>query len=166
LVAGHNDNGPALALQASTDDSQGCYGTVTKDVDPTCGNGATQRRTHYLSNGEVIWDLAGNVWEWTDDVVRGPNKPVGGGISWVDWPSVSDYGVLSYDVLKPSDSSWDLNKRVGRYFQGGSSNTDYAFLRGANKDHGSRAGVFTLYLDYTPGDTGNHLIGFRCAVSP
>ncbi|HQB50829.1 MAG TPA: prepilin-type N-terminal cleavage/methylation domain-containing protein, partial [bacterium] len=23
------------------------------------------KRTHTLSNGEVIWDLAGNVWEWT-----------------------------------------------------------------------------------------------------
>lgn len=166
LVAGHNDNGPALALQASTNDSQGCYGTVTKDVDPTCGNGATQRRTHYLSNGEVIWDLAGNLWQWTDDVVRGPNKPVGGGASWVDWPSVSNYGVLSYDALKPSNSSWDLNKRVGRYYQGTSTDVDYAFVRGAVWDHGAGAGVFALALHRTPDDSGSNAVGFRCAVSP
>ncbi|MDD4614870.1 MAG: hypothetical protein PHI40_05640, partial [Caldisericia bacterium] len=24
------------------------------------------RRTHYLTNGEVIWDFSGNVWSWTD----------------------------------------------------------------------------------------------------
>jgi formylglycine-generating enzyme required for sulfatase activity len=27
-------------------------------------SGFEQRRTQYLSNGEVIWDVAGNVWEW------------------------------------------------------------------------------------------------------
>ena len=25
------------------------------------------KRTHHLSNGEVIWDVAGNVWEWVID---------------------------------------------------------------------------------------------------
>jgi hypothetical protein len=28
------------------------------------GSGLEQRRTHYLSSGDVIWDVAGNVWEW------------------------------------------------------------------------------------------------------
>ncbi len=23
-------------------------------------------RTHVLSNGEILWDLAGNVWAWID----------------------------------------------------------------------------------------------------
>ena len=26
-----------------------------------------QRRTHTLSNGEVIWDVSGNAWEWVKD---------------------------------------------------------------------------------------------------
>jgi hypothetical protein len=166
LVAGHNDNGPALGLQASTDDSQVCYGTVTKDVDPGCGNGATQRRTHYLSNGEVIWDLAGNLWEWTDDVIRGPNKPVGGDAAWIDWPDVTNYGFLTYDDLKPSNSSWNLNQRVGRYYQGASTDTDYAFLRGAIWNSSSPAGACALALTNAPSYPDFYSIGFRCAVAP
>ena len=29
--------------------------------------GNNERRTHTLSNGEVIWDVAGNAWEWVKD---------------------------------------------------------------------------------------------------
>ena len=31
------------------------------------GAGKEQRRTHFLSNGDVIWDLAGNAGEWIKD---------------------------------------------------------------------------------------------------
>jgi len=166
LVAGHNDNGPAFGLQASTDDSQVCYGTVTKDTNTTCGSGATQRRTHFLANGEVIWDLAGNLWQWTDDVIRGPDKPVGAGAAWIDWPDVTDYGSLTYDNLKPSNNGWNLNQRVGRYYQGASTDTDYAFLRGAHWGYGSNAGAFALLLNCAPSNSGDDSIGFRCAVAP
>lgn len=55
LYSGHNDNSPAYALAASADDNQGYINT---------GNtGDNQKRTLTLSNGQIIWDLAGNVWE-------------------------------------------------------------------------------------------------------
>ena len=47
-----------------SDDNKGCHGT-----EQTC-DGRTwnkQRRTHTLSNGEVIWDVSGNAWEWVKD---------------------------------------------------------------------------------------------------
>ncbi len=164
LVAGHNDNGPALGLQASTDDTKGCYGTVTKDVDPTCGTGATQRRTHYLSNGEVIWDLAGNLWGWTDNTIYGADKPVGNPSAWVEWTAVSSYGTLSFDQLKASNSAWSSSQRVGQYYQGSASGGPYAFLRGAYWGSSSGAGVFALLLHFAPSSSGGARLASGAAL--
>ena len=64
LNRGHSDASPDNALAANDDDNQACYGT-----EQTCDSSIwdSQRRTHKLSNGEVIWDLSGNVWEWVKD---------------------------------------------------------------------------------------------------
>jgi len=166
LVAGHNDNGPALGLQASTDDSQACYGTVTKDTNTACGTGATQKRTHTLANGEVIWDLAGNLWEWTDNTIMGADKPVGNTGAWVEWDTVSSFGTLSYDSLKPSNSAWKSTQMVGQYYEGANTGGPYAFLRGARWTDSSYAGAFALHLSNAPGISDTHNIGFRCAVAP
>ncbi|MDP2586058.1 MAG: LamG domain-containing protein [Candidatus Levybacteria bacterium] len=169
LASGHNDNGPAFALQASADDSQACYGTVTKDVNTTCGTGATQKRTHTLSDGEVIWDMAGNVWVWTDNTILGKNQPTGisPGFAWRNFTDLTTYGTLSYDQVRPSNSSWNSSQLVGRIYSDGtaSNNTNYAFLRGAEWSDGSRAGVLALNLSFTPGNSGNSDVGFRCALS-
>jgi len=158
LAAGHNDNGPAFALQASTDDSQACYGTVTKDTNTACGSGATQKRTHTLSTGEVIWDMAGNVWEWTNDTILGKNQPTGStpGFAWREFTALTTYGTLSYDSIRPYSASYNSSQRVGQIYSDGtaSNNTNYAFLRGADWGYGSRAGVFTLFLNIPPGDSG------------
>ncbi|MDP3987689.1 MAG: LamG domain-containing protein [Candidatus Levybacteria bacterium] len=168
LAAGHNDNGPALALQASTDDSQACYGTVTKDTNTTCGSGATQKRTHTLSTGEVIWDMAGNVWEWTDDTILGKNQPTGStpGFAWREFTALTTYGTMSYDQLRPYSASYNSTQRVGQIYSDGtaSNNTSYAFRRGASGGSGSFAGVFTLFLSDAPGYSGYIGVGFRCAL--
>ena len=57
---------PAI-LPASADDKEGCVG-----IDNTVSNcqGLTwdpKRRTHLLSNTEIIWDMGGNVSEWVKD---------------------------------------------------------------------------------------------------
>ena len=75
LNTGHSDNSPSSPLAASTD-SNACSGTGQ-----TCDDVSwdSQKRTHTLSNGEVIWDIAGNVHEWTmpDGALRGGDWSVG-----------------------------------------------------------------------------------------
>ena len=82
LAAGHNDDGDSDIgpLEASADDSQACFGTVTPGVNTPCGSEAgTQKRTLTLSNGEVIWDLVGNVAHWTSGTETQGNLPSSGG---------------------------------------------------------------------------------------
>ena len=67
IYTGHNDSVPAERLAASTNDSDGYSGTENAS-----GN---QRRTLTLSNGEVIWDFSGNVWELVDKTTGSDQQP-------------------------------------------------------------------------------------------
>ena len=60
IYSGHNDAAPHAALVGDINNDNGYYLT-----DQTSGN---QRRTLILTNGEVVWDLAGNVSEWINKI--------------------------------------------------------------------------------------------------
>ena len=65
---------------ASEDDNAACTG-LTLGQGETCDskNWHVNRRTFTLSNQQVVWDLAGNVWEWTkddNDQKYGPNEQI------------------------------------------------------------------------------------------
>jgi prepilin-type N-terminal cleavage/methylation domain-containing protein len=162
LWRGHSDGTPANALAASADDNLGYEGT---------GNASPsiEKRTHTLSNGAVIWDLSGNVWEWTSDTIQGLNKPnTSSGFLWQNWSSISNFGSLSYDLTRPSDPTWDTttgsNENVGQYYAGTvTGTTTFAFLRGGFWADNIIAGVFTLFLNLTP-SASNSNYGFRCVV--
>ncbi len=64
LNYGHSDGSPNNAIAASSDDADPCFETGQSCSSTTWDR---QRRTFTLSNGEVIWDFAGNVWQWTAD---------------------------------------------------------------------------------------------------
>ena len=159
LWRGHSDNSPAGALEASTDN------------DPYFGTGNTspsiERRTHTLSNGEVIWDLSGNVWEWTNDTIQGQNKPnTSSGNFFQNWSSINNFGILSYDLIRPSNPNWDTaigsNENVGQYYAGiVTGATTFEFLRGGVLSY---AGIFTLALDDTAPTTSSVSSGFRCVI--
>jgi hypothetical protein len=81
LNRGHSDDAPSNSLSASID-SDPCFGTGQTN----CANNANldfqQKRTHTLFTGEVIWDVAGNVYEWVKlDIPGGP--PFEGGSNYI-----------------------------------------------------------------------------------
>ena len=178
LASGHNDSVPNMPLEASTDDAQACFGTVTANVNTACGaDASTQKRTLTLSNGEVIWDLVGNVAHWTTGTETQGNLPSymgsGGPLEYntdtgfgLNVPD--DWGTLAYTnpaVHNPAAASWGFANGVGILssdFSSGSP-TVVAFSRGGTWDAGPFSGAFTLSLVLTPSDSFPFL-GFRAAL--
>ena len=173
LYSGHNDNAPAYALTASPDDSNGYYGETN--------TGGNQRRTLTLSNGSVVWDMAGNVWE---HVQRSVNN-VGDNTASMSLPACSNgtagwewcqYGTaltpyvsawtsdVQQSLVAPPNSSWNSNQGVGQvytYGAGGNQGTA-VFIRGAYWYYGSFAGAFALNMSWGPSNT-YYNVGIRCA---
>ena len=80
------DTGTIEGLEASREDNQSCEGLpiydetipgydFSKSLSGECDSfGYSRRRTHHLSNREVIWDLAGNLCEWVKEELGNNHK--------------------------------------------------------------------------------------------
>jgi hypothetical protein len=166
LNRGHSDNDPAIALAASTD-SSACSGTNQTCSDTSWND---QRRTHKLSNNNVIWDLAGNVWEWVD-YNNYEDKP-SAAAAWAEYTAVSSSTTMAKTSLVPTKAqkSWwtdtwnGATNGIGQYYAG-TNGSGGALLRGGNWSSAAIAGVFTAILNNGPSLTFTD-IGFRCVFRP
>jgi len=158
IYSGHNDNAPANTLAADSSDANGYAGETN--------TGGNQRRTLTLSNDEVIWDLAGNVYEWTQGTsTTGQPGITGTGSAWREWNVVSNPGTISPNPSATATgisgaSGWTSANGIGRI----NSNTEQAelrgFYRGGDWSMGGYDGILTLIFNYSPGVTRAN-IGFR-----
>ena len=153
----HNDSTPFSALAASSNDSDGYYGTGN-----TSGN---QRRTLTLTNGAVIWDMAGNLWKWTAGQTSG-GQPGASGLTWREWNTIAGTGSLSPNPHPsygtPAASNWTTSNGIGQIYSSSTEPGLRGFLRGGNWYTGSIAGVLTLLLNTSPSYAGSN-VGFRVA---
>ena len=171
LARGHTDNNPGNALAASTDDDP--YNGTGNNSGQAANSGWEQRRTLNLSNGGVIWDFAGNVWQWVNWQVTPANKayvsadgsPQG---AWRNF-SALNMKITSSDEMKPE--TWQSyfttltgNEGIGQYYAGNNSSGGAA-LRGGAWGNTTSAGAFALHLDASSGFS-NTSIGFRCVFHP
>jgi formylglycine-generating enzyme required for sulfatase activity len=157
LWRGHTDNNPAAALEANSDDAQGYEGTGNSDP-------SIEKRTFTLSNGQVIWDLSGNVWDWNDNEIEANQAPIDSDpiSEYIEFTAIANYQMMSYANTRPSNPAWNSSQNMGRLY------TDYddgsalrAFLRGGLWHSASHAGLFSLALYNSPG-YANYGLGFRC----
>lgn len=190
LVNGHNDSHNEAsfgqghgALVAGTD-NQPCFGT-TIDGSNKCGGKSSQKRTLTLSNGEIIWDLAGNVWQWIDiQIVRNdqPQSKTNGkpDKNWL-WSEFSTFGnrsvvtdqgtdpQITYDSFMPVTPNMNSSFGVGRMFHhnglAADTNIKDTIIRGGNWRHGNDSGVFTIHMSPVPNKENIDDVGFRCAAS-
>ncbi len=160
IYSGHNDNAPASALDADSNDSNGYSGETN--------TGGNQRRTLTLANGAVIWDLAGNVYEWTQSTIAGNAQPGFSGETIYAWKDYSDSNLIQNGLPSsaypsfgtPAASAWTSTQGIGRLYSDYGNGSTSSFARGGYWGDSSYAGVLALYLHGIPSTTGTY-IGFR-----
>ena len=157
ICSGHDDNAPSSALAASSNDSDGYSGTGNTSP-------SNQRRTLTLTNGEVIWDMAGNVWDWTSGTATG-GQPGASGFAWRQWNATAGTGSLSPNPHPsygtPAASGWTSAQGIGMIYSDSADADLRGFRRGGDwGSGGNAAGVLTLSLLSVPGATAAPF-GFR-----
>ena len=161
IYSGHNDGTPYSSLEADTSDTNGYY--LTGNV-----ANSSQRRTLTLSNGEVIWDFAGNVWEWTSgQAASGQPGEAGDNYNWwAEWNSLTTLGTVSPNSspvgtgISGADS-WTSANGIGMIISDPADTTLRGILRGGDWAT-SGPGVLSIYFNTEPTETYS-FDGFRVA---
>ena len=172
ISRGHTDGRPLGELPASPDDDKGCYLTGEK-CDSNLWN--SQRRTHVLSNGEVIWDFSGNLWERVADTLQ--NITYIGDDAYISEISLKSHpkslilfdGVsrVVKDLFGPSGEYWmkysDHHYGLGHAWLSLSSGV---IARGGRWMDSFSAGVFATNLIFSDIESDNPKdLAFRCSVN-
>lgn len=159
IFSGHNDNSPAIAL--------GVYDNDVYNGTENSKN-SSQKRTLKLTNGEIIWDLAGNVAEWTDGQTTGGQPGTGSETtySWKDWNLVDFSGYLPVSPFPSFNSKvaggWDTKQGLGQVYSNANESALKGFIRGGSYQQGASAGIFSLNMGNVPTDS-SPFVGFRVA---
>jgi prepilin-type N-terminal cleavage/methylation domain-containing protein len=168
IFNGHNDTDPLNSLVADNNDSNGYINTSNSS--------GSQRRTLTLSNGEIIWDFAGNVAEITSGIsgMAAGSLPGDGVSSNLDWSSPGLIIPASLSVNPNplvglfSGKNWTaITNGLGNLFgNSAASGMSRAFVRGGYWSNSSlnahKAGVAALRIDIQYNSSSTY-IGFRVA---
>jgi len=126
-------------------------------------NSRASLRTAVLSNRQIIWDIAGNVAEWVDNMSIASEHPTSEEeiSGWYEYNSISKYASMSSN--RPSVYGMSSANGIGMLYSAvEDGNATKASIRGGSFMDGERAGVFSLDLSKEPDYAGEE-VGFRCA---
>lgn len=158
IYSGHNDSAPVGAISADSNDSNGYVNETNV--------GGNQRRTLTLNNGEVIWDLAGDVAEWTQGVASG-NQPgvIGNGYNYREFTAITAPGGLAVNIFPSGlgiagSNTWTTANGVGQLYSSADDGTLNGINRGGHWANTGPAGVLYATMDTTPSFYAT-FIGFR-----
>jgi hypothetical protein len=154
INTGHTYGAPAYTLAADVD-SNSCSGT-----EKTCSLSSwdRQRRVHFLSTGQVIWDFSGNVWEWLDDNYSSLGITQNIPESWYEFFELGASNQLRFG---PTVSTRTTSQGMGLIL-GGSGG---AVIRGGGYHAYNNNGIFAVILNYGVNTSWTN-VGFRCVYNP
>lgn len=107
-----------------------------------------ERRWHELSNGQRVYDFAGNAYSWVFDNVQGDGKGL------VAQAFAADSASIATAPFPSKEKGMGWRPSAGRDWSG------FALVRGGFWHDEDYAGVFRL--DYDSPDYRYDLVGFRC----
>lgn len=186
MFSGHNDDGNdggsynGVVLNATYDDTDGFYRTgdsftgcdssyddFQASDDTITGRAcAGQRRTLYTSHGQVIWDMAGNSLEITNDSYSLAYADLGKSSTIL---AIEMDNITGYSQIKPINTSLNSSNGIGAVYNNvgdpnPSSDVLYVSMRGGIFLTGYRAGIYSNRYFNGPNFAGT-VIGFRCTYT-
>ena len=175
LIRGHTNRVPHTACPASDDDTKHF---VKEDCEmQVTGDDLTQKRTHTLASGDIIWDLGGNRIEWTSkfnsfDKPSPHETPETPHVNF-EFLDIEDTESMPITDLIPSlviENEWTSEQGIGTY-QPGYPDAGGGLLRGGRWFGGwpsrLQSGLFHASLKIDPTSHGHSTnIAFRCAADP
>lgn len=136
--------------------------------DPDSGRNRNSRAKHSLSNGAEIYDMAANLFEWTDWNKSLPGYqsgvttcPFTGNLSEAFELPDLNCGGLSSDQYNSKLGQYNSSHGMGKIIGGSGGGA----IRGGVWVFGKNAGIYGIYFSYSPTIESN-LVGFRCVYRP
>jgi hypothetical protein len=148
LPRGNSDN-KDRSFSSAAEDNNPYYNTGFKDD-------WIHKRTHILSNESIIWDMAGNVWQWVSDPLTTGNH------KWQEYSG--QYFNLGSDnqlrLLLAPIGQYNSLQNIGKVYMADGG----TIVRGGSVYNANYSGIFAAALDATE-DQQSEVIGFRCVYS-
>ena len=179
MSRGHSDNSPPMALANDTDDKpyagtgnddpvgSGSRAAAWNTLGATPVAGTEQKRTQTLTNGDVVWDFGGNVFQWVSDnyadlgVNPATSSNVILGFHQANWfPTTGDFAFINLLLFGPLGSYTSTQNKGA--IEGGAAG---AVVRGGLWFDDSVAGAFSTFLKSKETDSSIY-VGFRCVYLP
>ena len=160
---GHTDGMPAVAVPAGSGDP--CEGTGNPSCTDPGHPDFSQRRTHHLSSGDLVWDFAGNLWEQVDGSAAGPES------YWVGFDDAvfadGDGPNPHREAFAPRES-WTEDHGMGRMYGG-----DGNLVRGGSFQPSAAGSAGAMGVVDAGVHAAHHkawnttsIHGFRCVYTP